>query len=203
MFIASEALGPAVMTIIFLIFTVLYHITLNQAVNPLLYNLPCTLQSQEENHQGLLTRTSQAALIGRTSHPEQGIAEKRPKVATKMFLGSHSLEALNTLNRFLKPWIYADYWTLRQWVPHHNSFKLSSESAEHSEEFAYLPPSVTSAAPNLWIAEDPQGFSKEEIAASRGIINMTDEGCTINEKNEMIWDTEQARPPIWSEKIHY
>jgi hypothetical protein len=66
-----------------------------------------------------------------------------------------------------------------------------------------LPPSVSSRAPILWIPSDPAGLSKIEIAASSKVIQITDEGAVLDEKNHITWDSEGARPPIWEEKIYY
>src|SRR3954454_11784248 len=48
LFGASVAPGPLVLMVVFLIFTVLFHISLNSALDPLLYNLPMTLLAEEE-----------------------------------------------------------------------------------------------------------------------------------------------------------
>ncbi|KOS20456.1 Uncharacterized protein ESCO_005373 [Escovopsis weberi] len=48
MFIVSKAPGPAVLMFLFLVFTILYNVTLLKTINPLLYNLPRSLQSHEE-----------------------------------------------------------------------------------------------------------------------------------------------------------
>lgn len=48
LFAASVAIGPLVLMIAFLVFTVLFHLSLNAALDPLLYNLPQTLMAEEE-----------------------------------------------------------------------------------------------------------------------------------------------------------
>lgn len=48
LFGASVAIGPLVLMVIFLIFTILFHVSLNSALNPLLYNLPQSLMAEEE-----------------------------------------------------------------------------------------------------------------------------------------------------------
>lgn len=54
LFGASVAVGPLVLMIIFTIFTVLFHISLNSAVDPLLYNLPQSLMAEEESRRAHL-----------------------------------------------------------------------------------------------------------------------------------------------------
>lgn len=48
LFGASVAIGPLVLMIVFTIFTVLFHLSLNSALDPLLYNLPQSLMAEEE-----------------------------------------------------------------------------------------------------------------------------------------------------------
>lgn len=49
LFGSSAAVGPLVLMIIFTIFTILFHLSLNNALNPLLYNLPQSLMAEEES----------------------------------------------------------------------------------------------------------------------------------------------------------
>lgn len=48
LFGASVAIGPLVLMVVFTIFTVLFHMSLNNALDPLLYNLPQSLMAEEE-----------------------------------------------------------------------------------------------------------------------------------------------------------
>lgn len=48
LFGASVAIGPLVLMVIFTVFTVLFHISFNSALNPLLYSLPQSLMADEE-----------------------------------------------------------------------------------------------------------------------------------------------------------
>lgn len=54
LFGASVAIGPLVLMVVFTIFTVLFHISLNSALDPLLYNLPQSLMAEEESRRGSL-----------------------------------------------------------------------------------------------------------------------------------------------------
>lgn len=201
MFAVSKAPGPAVLMGVFLIFTLLYHITLNRSLGPLLSSLPRSLQIEEE-----LIQARQAS----GSDPEAEAAAVDPKTATngkfsKFIPGSAEggvEKRGNFFVKFLKPWIYADYETLRKLVPQEDSIGTFEYSDDISVN-AYFPPSVTSTAPILWIPEDPAGVSKQEVAQTGKVIGISDEGCYLDEKNKIQWDTEGARPPIWSEKIYY
>ncbi|ROT40740.1 DUF221-domain-containing protein [Sodiomyces alkalinus F11] len=200
LFAVSQAFGPLVLMVAFLVFTLLFHLTISKVLDPLLYNLPRSLQVEEE----LLLAGSDAeaarplALDASRSAKEAGAANgSTPSQAQ----GASDRQG-NMITRFLKPWVYADYHTLRQLVPQ-DAIDFDQMYSEQVERDAYYPPSATSATPLLWIPSDPAGVSKDEIALTSKVIDITDEGCTIDEKNKLIWDAEGARPPIWDEKVYY
>ncbi|KAL2176782.1 uncharacterized protein P884DRAFT_300207 [Thermothelomyces heterothallicus CBS 202.75] len=207
---ASVAPGPLVLMVAFLVFTVLFHISLNSALNPLLYNLPLTLLAEEEES-------------GRLLHPEKSVSAEpaastaENKAGSKEDRAAEDLDATearvrearearkaagagNPFTRFLKPWVYADYAVLRRLVP--RSLDLDSYPDEVAAN-AYYPPSVTSAPPLLWVPRDPAGVSRQEVAHSGRVIPITDEGCELDEKGRLVWDREKTRPPVWEEKIYY
>ncbi|KAM0521897.1 hypothetical protein ACHAPE_002461 [Trichoderma viride] len=204
LFAVSKAAGPAVLMGIFLAFTILYHITLSRTLDPLLYGLPRSLQAEEEailarfaGNEGA-TSAEEGLATNELSHEDTVGKAPGTKVATNAPANKG-----NFILRFFKPWIYSDYATLREWF---TSEKHFAEPIEYPEEIvaeAYLPPSVWSRAPILWIPSDPAGLSKIEIAASSKVIQITDEGAVLDEKNHITWDSEGARPPIWEEKIYY
>jgi calcium permeable stress-gated cation channel len=171
MFAVSRAPGPATLMAAFLVFTILYHIALNRSLGPLLSSLPRTLYRKEQ-----LIRTSQ-------DQASNGSGGQRG----------------NFLTRFFRPWVYADYEALRDIVPQGNtasSYAYSEKTLAH----AYLPPSVTSTPPVLWIPEDKAGESKHEIDQTKPVIYISDQRCRLDENNRIQWiqwDTEGARPPIW------
>ncbi|KAM0462066.1 hypothetical protein ACHAO4_001259 [Trichoderma viride] len=204
LFAVSKAAGPAVLMGIFLAFTILYHITLSRTLDPLLYGLPRSLQAEEEailariaGNEGA-TSAEEGLVTNELSHEDTVSKAQGTKVATNA-----PANRGNFILRFFKPWVYADYATLREWF---TSEKHFAEPIEYPDEIvaeAYLPPSVYSRAPILWIPSDPAGLSKVEIAASSKVIQITDEGAVLDEKNHITWDSEGARPPIWEEKIYY
>ncbi|PSR81878.1 hypothetical protein BD289DRAFT_30214 [Coniella lustricola] len=188
LFGASVAIGPLVLMVAFLIFTVLFHISLNNAVNPLLYNLPQSLMAEEESRRADL---------------EDATSSEKVKTATNGS-GSTSIHSEpkkgNMFTKFLKPWTYADYHTMRALVPRQ---EFNFGYTEQIEADAYYPPAVASPTPLLWIPRDPAGVSTQEIAHTSKVIPITDEGCELNEKNKLVWDQDGARPPVWEEKVYY
>ncbi|KAI5919887.1 hypothetical protein F4810DRAFT_685419 [Camillea tinctor] len=191
LFGASTAIGPLVLMVIFLIFTILFHMTINSAIDPLLYNLPRTLGVEEE------------ALRAESAEVKNGDGD----ALTDSKKGSSPSTTADGkkagfFSKFFKPWQYCDYETMRQLVPH-DKFDVKDMYTDEIESNAYYPPSVVSGTPLLWIPEDPMGISKQEIRDTGKVIPITDEGCTLNDQNKLEWDTVAVRPPVWEEKIYY
>lgn len=198
LFAVSAVPGPLVLMVVFLIFTVLFHISLNTALNPLLYNLPQSLLAEEESLR-TSSNTAAAAQAG-PSGSSNGVNDKAVEVPAAIHAANGKKPGM--LAKFLKPWLYADYHTLRALVPHDaiDYNNLYSDEVSHD---AYYPPTVTSSTPLLWIPADPAGVSKQEIAHTSKVIPITDEGCELDEKGNLVWDRETTRPPVWEEKIVY
>ncbi|KAJ4294882.1 phosphate metabolism protein 7 [Collariella sp. IMI 366227] len=199
LFGASVAPGPLVLMVIFLIFTILFHLTLNSALNPLLYNLPLTLLAEEESARlladpeaGIAPTTSYTSTTDKapreTDLDGDGIVDgAEASVAHARHAGQITAKRGNILTRFLKPWIHADYTALRALVPRG---MVVGPYAEDVAANAYYPPAVNSDTPLLWIPEDAAGVSKQEIAHTGRVIPITDEGCELDEKGGLIWDRE-------------
>ena len=182
--------GPVVLMVVFLIFTALFHISLNSALDPLLYNLPKSLEAEEESLRGSLEAGSN----------DPDLKEKQGNGDVTNLPAPHKKPSF--IAKFFAPHIYSDYATLRRLVPH-GLLDADNMYGEAVEENAYFPPSVTSETPLLWIPRDEGGISRQECAHSGKIIPITDEGCFLDGKNNLIWDAEGARPPLWTPKIYY
>jgi hypothetical protein len=199
LFGASVAIGPLVLMVAFLVFTVLFHISLNNALEPLLANLPQTLLAEEE-HRAMDLEAATRVGSGAPRNGHNGADEKKASLSQSAAPGA--AKKSNIVTRFLMPWRYADYATLRALVPH-DFVDFQNLYPGETESMAYLPPSTTSTAPLLWIPQDAAGVSKQEIAHTSKVIPITDEGCELNEKGKLVWDRESTRPPVWEEKIIY
>lgn len=179
--------GPLIIMVIFTIFTALYHVSLNSALDPLLYTLPKTLDTEEE-----------AIRLEAASNSDDARKEKGSEVLSTP--APHAKP--NFVSKFFKPHIFADYPTLRRLVPHGlvDADNLYEQSVADD---AYFPPTVTSETPLLWIPRDEAGVSAQEVRDTSKVIQITDEGATLDEKNKIQWDPEGARPPLWTEKVYY
>ncbi|KAL1836118.1 hypothetical protein VTJ49DRAFT_5553 [Mycothermus thermophilus] len=208
LFGASVAPGPLVLMIIFLVFTVLFHISLNSALEPLMYNLPLTLLAEEEEVRRLDLEKGRSDSTGSSSKKAKlpdlngdGVVDETEAAVLYAREASKSTGRVgNWLTRFLQPWIYADYAVLRKLVP--RGAYLDPYPA-HVANDAYHPPTVTRKVPLLWVPRDSAGVSAQEVAHSSKVIPITDEGCELDEKGRIKWDQENTRPPVWEEKIYY
>ncbi|GAB7355940.1 hypothetical protein MBLNU459_g6577t1 [Dothideomycetes sp. NU459] len=179
------ALGPLILMIIFLIFTALYHISLNAALAPLIEFLPKSLESEERRlfEEEMAAEAEEKGEV-RHANTELGPApHKKPSI----------------LQKFLRPDVYTDYATMRRMVPK----EIEIRYAEEDEQNAYFHPSITSATPLLWIPRDPLGISKQEIRDTSKIVPITDESASLDAKNKIVWDAEDGRPPIWQPAVYY
>ncbi|OAA57032.1 DUF221 domain protein [Niveomyces insectorum RCEF 264] len=255
LFGASVAPIQLALQVVFLVFTVLFHFSLNAALNPLLYNMPQSLLAEEEARQqrydieaapvapagsaaaaapttkaglpqngpsGTASDAIEPAPAGAVlsknstagSDTVAGTASNSPAMQTEKVGGAPvGLTGAtsppppargNILLRFLKPWVYANYESMRALIPPHaNEVDFQTMYTPNVEQNAYLPPSATSEPPLLWIPEDLAGISKQEVAHTSRVIDITDVGCTLDEKNTLVWDHNAARPPIWKEEVLY
>lgn len=212
LFGSAVAIGPLVLMVIFLIFTILFHISLTSALNPLLYNLPQSLLAEEEQRRldlesSISNEKNQAngsgsllvSQLNMVSIHVQPLSSHGPLTISQHSAGGQQKKA-NFLVKFLKPWVYADYFTLRSYLPR---AEINFNVTEKLEEEAYFPPSVTSQSPLLWVPRDQAGVSAQEVAHTSKVIPITDEGCELNEKNKLVWDQDGARPPVWEERVIY
>lgn len=189
----ATSYGPLVLMIAFTVFTVLFHIAMNSALDPLLYNLPKSLVSEEES---LIAQAEE----GNAGSGGPSTNEKTDSNGIVAAPAANSKP--NMLQKFLKPHIYSDYATLRRLVTQ-NTTDVNSLYTPEVEQNAYFPPSVTSPTPLLWIPKDDASVSTQEIAHTSKVIAITDEGASLDAKNNIVWDAEGTRPPIWEDRILY
>lgn len=207
------ALGPLVLMIIFLIFVILYHLSLNSAMEPLINYLPKNMEAEEEALLALEpTRLGTSGDDHTASAVNNGIANVDSGVESGAAQVDSAEKGLkhtspppapakaNFLMKFLRPDIYHDYATLRRLVP------SPLDTAPYPEEVArdaYTHPAITSQPPLLWIPRDPLGISRQEVAHTSRVIPITDEDAWVDENAKITWNEEKGQPPIYEEKIYY
>jgi calcium permeable stress-gated cation channel len=254
------AYGPVVMTFGLIIFTSLVHISLGDALSPLLYNLPRTLAAEEElrklGNDPFLASTltdihdteppTEDTEVGEgynsdfdpsdptniaVDHGEQNSRSIRDVVqiegADKAFtLSTRTLSSFlkkkidstpilglmkaldfwtpwitpnpnqdpNFILRFLHPEIFESYHVLRDMIP--PELREMDPSASYADnetnvlKDAYSPRSIREKSPRLWIPRDPAGVSRQEVMHSGKVIEISDEGASIDEKGRLGIDLE-------------
>ena len=196
----QAAIGPIVLTVIFIIFIALFHISLNAAIDPLLLYLPKSLEMEEdsllelengETGNGTKNGTKETQITTKASNETGSGHDLLPPAPHKK---------PNIITKWLRPDIYTDYETLRRLVP--RGF-AEIEYSEEIERHAYYHPSIASPTPLLWIPRDTMGVSQQECRHTSKVIPITDEQANFDEKNNIVWNQEDARPPIYEEKIYY
>ena len=210
LFALSKAFGPLVLMVIFLIFSILFHLSLNAAVGPLLTALPISLDVEEQSLLAMETGNGMHngmnnGMEGKVPHTDT--IAKNGDMSTSATISSEKTAPLppaphkkpNFLSKWLHPERFTDYQTLRRLVP--RAFADISYTPE-AERDAYFNPAIGSPTPLLWIPRDVMGVSRQEIAHTSKVIPISDEGAFFNEKGKVVFDTD-ARPPIYQEKIYY
>ncbi|KAF2083149.1 DUF221-domain-containing protein [Saccharata proteae CBS 121410] len=192
------ALGPFILMIIFVIFTFLYQVALNSALDPLLKYLPKSLQDEERR---LLAMESDLPPEERMDAPTNGadISEKAGVHNTVSSGAPHKKPGM--VGKFLRPDLYTDYPTMRRMVPR-NFADVDNLYPPEVERDAYFHPCITSEPPLLWIPRDPAGVSRQEVHDTGKVIAITDMAAHLDDKNKIIWDPEST-VPIAEPKIYW
>lgn len=190
----------------FVFLTILYNVTLLKTFAPLLRGLPTSVEAEAQlsaGHLGTAGAVEEKKVAGQVGSNGVTASNGAHSNGVDASAGAPIPEKPkgNIFQRFLKPWIYSDYHQLQKLIPAddamHNEYSVEDESK------AYLPPAAATPVPSLWIPQDIAGVSKQEVAETGKVIDISDAGCTLDEKNNMHWDEDNARPPIYTEKVEY
>lgn len=185
LFAINLAFGPLVLEVVMLVFTILYHVSLNAALGPLLKFLPQTLSSEEEallsvedgeKHHGSIIKD------GADASPH-ATPTKKP----------------NFIVKWLRPDKFTDYHTLRRMVP--RGFAEIAYPPDIARD-AYYDPAIKSRTPLLWVPRDAMGVSLQEVRDTGKVIAITDHGAVLDDKNKIQTDQETS-PPIHETKVYY
>ncbi|PGH12676.1 hypothetical protein AJ80_06619 [Polytolypa hystricis UAMH7299] len=221
LFAIRAAIGPLILMGIFTLVSILAHISLNEALSPLLSALPRTLDKPDTNSgerddqkEPSELRRRKPALFDEPPIDEIGKEAAFEKETTVSYatpsrsssgISSASATAASSgswpkLRKFFAFFLHpGDYALLRKKVGQYAVVNYPDDIAEN----AYYPPSVSRPTPLLWIPRDAGGISALEIEATKRVIPITDEEAHLDEKNKVVWDKVRLRPPIWEEKIFY
>ncbi|KAI9830632.1 MAG: hypothetical protein M1819_005442 [Sarea resinae] len=217
LFAIRTAIAALVLMIVFLIFTALYHLSLNAALDPLLKSLPRTLEVEEES---LL---AEEAGLSNSSSNSNSVSNEKATVTQQPTIESHGTSSVNEglvntnsaplppaphkkpnlFTKWLRPDLYTDYHTLRRLVP--RQFAANVGYDEYTEKHAYYHPDIASTPPLLWVPRDSMGVSRQEVRHTSKVNPITDEAAYLDDKGKVVWDREVdgGRPPIYQEKVYY
>ncbi len=188
--------APLVLMIVFLVFMILYHISLNNAIDPLLHYLPRSLEAEESallaGHHGLHAHDGAFGRNTTENEMEETKAESGKSKPKRL--------KVHFIKKWLRPDIHSSYHICRQLVPHDFAEIIYSPETERD---AYQHPAVTNTTPLLWIPRDEMGISQQECAHTNKVTPMTDEGAYLNDRGKIVWDHDalNERVPIFEERI--
>ncbi|RAH73000.1 putative DUF221 domain protein [Aspergillus aculeatinus CBS 121060] len=182
LFAIKGAIGPLIIMVVYLILTVLAHMSLNEALAPLNSFLPRTLDV-EESAQLAKEEASAASTPLDTGLPHLHLKSKWQSVW-----------------RWFHPNLYRDYAAIRGKVPRDH---VEIRYSEQEQNNAYFEPCITSRTPTVWIPRDRWGFSQQEVVDTDPLIPITNEGAHLSEKNKIVWDKFDPKLPLWELKILY
>ena len=191
LFAVNKMPGPAILQVVFLIFTVLFHITLSSAVQPLLNYLPKNLQVEEE---ALLSIENGTPLPGSVDADRDGVADLPLDPDGDGVAGIEEVKP-GALQRFLHPEKYESYQHMRKRIP--QDVPDISYTPE-TERDAYYNPSITALPTTIWVPRDAGGVSRQEVAHTSSVNPISDHGAIVT--NGKIERQDDAFPPNWTEK---
>lgn len=177
LFAIKGAVGPVILMVLFLIGNVLAHLSLNEALAPLNTFLPRSLDAEEEL---LMEKEDTQAEINETN-------DQRRSRALAFWKWFH-------------PNMYKDFAAMRRKVRRNVAEVTYTEEEMRT---AYFEPCVASPSPILWIPRDKWGFSRHEVMETDPVIQITDEGAHLDEKNKIVWDKYDPHLPLRELKVLY
>lgn len=196
----KKAVGPLVLLVLLLIFTLMYQVLTNKYLTPLERFLPTDLAKNPDSTQETVPLLSSAE-EGQSVSQIQRLGEHvhAPKPVAK--------HVVDPLAHFFEPHIFASYRSMKAWLEEDDSF-ASEDGPSYSDEDlrkAYLNPALTSSTPIIWLARDRIGATSAEISANKEAgLDSTDQSAWIDDQGKVNWDAENAsRVPVWKEKVKY
>jgi len=268
LFALKHAAGPIALMIALLVTTILVHISLNDAIGPLLANLPKSLATEdqddisEETEQNVngssgnmpIDEDNLPAWAQETSDSEEDVSvtlapedndraieglpaalKATKEELTKLLKSKFNLSTImsdytqklppwmrfssrppqpntssivaekpNFLLKFLHPEIYSDYTVLRRTLVAPSPEPVYPPAyGRKLEKYIYHSPSFFSEAPSLAIPRDDGGVSRQEVAHSSGVIQMTDEDMSMDERGKLKINLQSIRYLRREDRLRY
>lgn len=202
---SRAAIGPLVIEVVLLAFTILFHLTLRKAL--VHHEARIAYQDAVPSPSGSESLEKGNSPVDGAGMPVENVGNK-PATGGTVIAPPKPTRLPNFLLKFINP-------------PRHSipNLAASLEPYYHKEQTplpddiakrAFFNPAVTATPPVIWIVRDEMGISAREVEATRHAVPglyITDEQATFNEKNKVYWDgveTGKAREaPVFEEDIVY
>lgn len=200
----TQAVGPLVLGIILLIATIGWQIWMNRTLKKLDQELNDNVPFADSRAVDV-EKFSEGPAAGtvKPTISEDSTARAGDKT---LFSGQHSNPGLMArIKGYFAPSDAANN-VIRSLLPNLNQTSRDYTQKEHDE--AYIHPAIISECPQVWIARDKYGLSKQEMQTTREKVGegleMTDEGAIFNEKGKVEWNQDTLeQAPIWEEEVAY
>ena len=100
----------------------------------------------------------------------------------------------NFVTRWLHPEVFDDFQALREMIisPHLDGQACGENDPEKYRQNAYWPPEMWEPAPRLWIPSDEARVSRQEVAHTRDIVRIFDDGAWLDEYGRIQVDLSKA-----------
>ncbi|KAJ5642289.1 hypothetical protein N7490_006289, partial [Penicillium lividum] len=189
------AIGPLVLMILYLIFIILYHVSMTKVMDPLLDYLPKSIDLKHD--------PSSTEWIDHLNH-EHGESEPSQHCSSALentlSINQSPLLCINRLlgTRFSKLLALDRYQDHRAFRHLFSSPLHETEHVENAKYHSSCHFLLNSEPPRLWIPRDPAGVSSQEIAHSRHVIPITDEYATLDENCDISFNI-HSRPPDYEQ----
>ncbi|KAL1305017.1 hypothetical protein AAFC00_003917 [Neodothiora populina] len=200
---SPDCAGPLVLMIIFTVFTVIYHVILKMTLGPIIEGLeliPGTEGDSMMTKDHSLAETEEGRPTKDTLSPTETSASTADPAKKSMFQKGRG---------FLLKFFFSSPLARKFFYPKHGLAAHFDNPirpyTEEEESEAYLPPAITSRMQVVWIARDPYGLSKQEVAGCEEFnIPASDAEASLTEKAAVHWDQERLRhAPIYEEEVPY
>ena len=152
----KKAEGASTMTVVLLIVTILYHLTVNKYLAPLEHNMPLDVLLNATDTD--TDTDEEQPLLGGEGSSDRSDQHAQSRIF-KLKYGKIPTILLDPLASFLEPHVFASQESLRPWLQDPEAeFEESASYTEEQLKNAYLNPALTSKAPKIWLPKDPPVF---------------------------------------------
>ena len=191
LFAINTAPGPIVLMAVFIVFTIIYHVTMRHALKPLMDYLPD--DAEGEDHANMFShvdhKSYDASKAGAPPTEAQTAAPRKMSAKKAGFLG-----------RIFDVRKFKSYEAVKTLVPNLEPPRYDEEDAE----MAYFDPAITSERPVVWLPRDEMGISRREVQDNREVVECGDEFAWFNEKGKIVWDEERILDvPVYEKRVDY